>query len=126
MALVNDDAERMLEQWGIWSRTGRPGPRQYQSVAGALERAMVQQPTPAVHVPEDEVMEEFDRRVMATLRAQNSDAYEAVRLYYVVGFAEDRSGIREIAFRLRVNKDTASKRLYAAITAVAAMIALAA
>ncbi len=122
MALVNDDAERMLDQWGLWCRLGRPGPKAYKSIAGVLEEAMVQQQGASGFTEEDEVMEVFDRRVMAVLRGENPDAYEAVYQYYAVGFAEDRHGVRELGRRLKVSKDLASKRLYAAITAVASMV----
>lgn len=122
MALVNDDAERMLDQWGLWCRLGRPGPKGYKSIAGVLEEAMVQQQGASGFTEEDEVMEVFDRRVMAVLRGENPDAYEAVYQYYAVGFAEDRHGVRELGRRLKVSKDLASKRLYAAITAVASMV----
>ena len=83
---------------------------------------MVQQQGASGFTEEDEVMEVFDRRVMAVLRGQNHDAYQAAYEYYAVGFAEDRHGVRELARRLRIGKDAASKRLYAAITAVASMV----
>lgn len=122
MALVNDDAERILDQWGIWCRISRPGPRAYRSIAGVLEEAMVQQQGASGFTEEDEGMEIFDRKVMASLRRENPDAYDAAYQYYVIGFSEDRVGLVELGKRLRVSRPTATKRLYAAITAVASMM----
>lgn len=124
MSLVDDDAERVLDQWGIWCRVGRPGPAEYHSIAGMLERGMVEQKgvEDRISPEQDEAMEIFDRRVMASLKAINPDAYEAAYQYYAVGFAEDRHGVRELGRRLNIGKDAASRRLYAAITAVASMM----
>ncbi len=122
MALVSEQAEYTLSQWGMWCRMGRPGPRDYRSIAGVLVEAMIQQQGAPGFTEEDEVMEIFDRRVMAALRSENPDAYEAAYQYYAVGFAEDKHGIRELGRRLGVGKTVASSRLYAAITAVATMV----
>ena len=122
MALVNDHAEHVLAQWGIWCRMGKPGPRRYQSIAGKMEMAMIQQQSATGFTEEDDSMEVFDRRVMASIRTHTPDAFTAAYEYYAVGFAEDRHGIRELGKRLKIGKDAAAKRLYAAITAVAAVL----
>lgn len=118
MALVNQDAELMLEQWGIWSRTGRPGPGRYRSPAGRIQSLMVeQQEARPACVFDDRVMEDFDRRIMGAVRRSSPRAYSAAYVYYV---QMPNASFRHAGAKVGVGKDTFRSLLMTAIAGAAA------
>ena len=132
MALVHAQAEFALEQWGIWCRTATPGPKGAISWLGPMVDRMVGQIVEADERPvrawEDNDCEAFDAHVVRHIRENNIDAYEAIKAYYAFPDGDDYRALSKtvLAKRLRVNRDTAVKRLEIGINMVAAMLAMAA
>ena len=132
MALVHAQAEFALEQWGIWCRTATPGPKGAISWMGPmvdrLVGTIVENDERPVRAWEDNDCEAFDTHVIRHVRDNNPEAYQALRLYYAFPDADDYRAISKsvLAKRLRVNRDTAVKRLEIGINMVAAMLAMAA
>ncbi|WP_348720365.1 hypothetical protein [uncultured Alcanivorax sp.] len=132
MALVHAQAEFALEQWGIWCRTATPGPKGAISWMGPMVDRMVGQIVEADERPvrawEDNDCEAFDAHVVRHIRENNIDAYEAIKAYYAFPDGDDYRALSKtvLAKRLRVNRDTAVKRLEIGINMVAAMLAMAA
>ncbi len=132
MALVHAQAEFALEQWGIWCRTATPGPKGAISWMGPMVDRLVGTIVEADERPvrawEDNDCEAFDAHVIRLVRDHNPEAYQALRHYYAFPDGDDYRAISKsvLAKRLRVNRDTAVKRLEIGINMVAAMLAMAA
>ena len=131
MAYINAEAEFALEQWGIWSRRHRPGPKDAISWMGPMIDRMVGQIVDDSGYPvqawEDRDLEAFDSHIMHHIRANNHPVFQTLKTYYGDSSDEYRCvSKRELARRLKVNRDTAVKRLEIGINMVAAMLSMAA
>ena len=131
MALVNAQAEFALEQWGIWARISRPGPRGAISWMGPMMDRAVGQIIDDSGYPvqswNDGDCEAFDAHVMRHIRENNPPVFQALKTYYADAADEYRSVSKaDLAKRLRINRSTAIKRLEIGINMVAAMLAMAA
>lgn len=99
MALVDEQAELYLDQWGIWNRTGKPGPKGARSWLGVMEDRLVQQNRGAgLSMPESDC-ESFNNGVMLIIKRTWPDDYAALALYYIDGMNS-----RSMAKALKVDK----------------------
>lgn len=108
-------ARHALEQWGLWCRTRTPGPKPDRSWMGPFVDRMLGSiiRSGAVQDWKEDDCERFDSQVMRKIRALNVDVFHALERYYAYPDREMRESASKgaLAKRLRVNRDTASKRL---------------
>lgn len=130
MPLIHAEAEFALEQWGIWVRLNRPGPRDAKSWMGPMLDRMVghiiDDSGSPVRSWDDPVCEAFDSYVMRNVCKSNRQAFNALSIYYAHSTDEYRcTSKKELARRLHVSRATAIKRLEIGINMVAGMLAMA-
>lgn len=125
------EARFALEQWGIWCRTNIGAPRPVSSWMGDFwsnfNGSRVAGDRRPVRVWEDPDCEAFDQHVMRYVRMANQPAFEALTLYYAFTDSDGYHSVSKAALarRLRVSRDTATKRLEIGENMVAAVISTA-
>jgi len=109
-ALVDDETEMFLTEWGKWTRMGGPEPKGARSWLGVMQERLVQQNRgPGLNLSDD-FCDGFDRIVMRAIKAEWPQDYRILTLYYA-----DRLPSRKLAGVIGVSKTSGLELLKMAI-----------